>query len=127
MFLADACALIVFMSDPLAMRVMPQSFSVMRNELVSVSPITIWEITRKVAAGRLPQIWGNWKSLPLLLQDQGYTLQPFGWDDADTANRLPLHHKDQMDRMLIATALRADLTIISNDSIFQLYGVKTIW
>lgn len=127
MFLADACALIVFLTDPLAERVMPNSFAAMRGEAVSVSPITIWEIGRKVAAGKLGPVWGLWPSLPHLLRAQGYQSEPLTWDDAEAANRLPPHHKDPMDRMLIATALRADLTIITSDGVFPAYGVKTIW
>jgi PIN domain nuclease of toxin-antitoxin system len=32
-----------------------------------------------------------------------------------------------MDRMLIAQALNADLTIVTIDRLFEGYGVRTIW
>lgn len=32
-----------------------------------------------------------------------------------------------MDRMLIASALANDLTIVSEDCVFSRYGVKTVW
>jgi PIN domain nuclease of toxin-antitoxin system len=38
-----------------------------------------------------------------------------------------MHHKDPMDRMLIATALDRGLTIITEDEVFARYGVTTIW
>lgn len=40
---------------------------------------------------------------------------------------LPLHHRDPFDRMIIAQALSENLTIISNDSAFDAYGVRRIW
>jgi PIN domain nuclease of toxin-antitoxin system len=127
MFIADACALIVFLTDPLAAIAMPDSFSVMCNDVVAVSPITVWEITQKVAAGKLPRVWGDARSLPHLLLDQGFQPRPLTWEDAAAANDLPPYHKDPMDRLLIATARRDDMTIITSDATFAAYGVKTMW
>lgn len=126
-FLADACALIVFLTSPDAGRDMPRAAPIMHSEDVFVSAITVWEITRKVALGKLPQVWGPYPSLSLLLRAQGYQVQPLDWDEAEQANRLPPFHKDPMDRMLIATALRDDLAVLTNDEIFRPYGVTTIW
>ena len=49
------------------------------------------------------------------------------WDACERANALPMHHKDPMDRMLIASALEKDLTVITDDEVFARYGVATIW
>lgn len=127
LYLADACALIVFLATPVPKSIMPVAAPIMRGADVAVSPITVWEITRKVALGKLPAVWGEYPSLSLLLRAQGFALQPLGWDEAEQANRLPLLHKDPMDRMLIATALRHDQTIITDDALFARYGVPTIW
>lgn len=126
-YLADACALITFLLEPDAQRRMPRSFSVLREGNILVSPVTVWEVTRKVALGKLRSLWGESPSFVHLLESEGYRLHPFTWEDAEIANQLPWHHRDPMDRMLIATALRANLTIISSDSTFAPYGVKTIW
>ena len=40
---------------------------------------------------------------------------------------LPPLHKDPVDRMLIATALRHDPAVVTEDAIFASYGVRTIW
>jgi PIN domain nuclease of toxin-antitoxin system len=61
------------------------------------------------------------------LRAQGFTARPLAWDEAEQANLLPPLHKDPMDRMLIATAIRHDLTIITDDAVFAEYGVRTIW
>jgi len=126
-YLADACALIVFLADPDADRVMPNAARHMRADEVRISPITVWEITRKAAIGKLPSVWAPYPSLGRLLHAQGFVIQPLTWDDAEDANRLPPYHKDPMDRMLIATALRYDLPILTDDAVFSAYGVTTIW
>jgi len=38
-----------------------------------------------------------------------------------------LHHKDPFDRMLIAQALTHSLTLISNERLFDRYGVARLW
>jgi PIN domain nuclease of toxin-antitoxin system len=38
-----------------------------------------------------------------------------------------MHHKDPMDRMLIAAALDRGMTVITDDDIFAQYGVATLW
>jgi PIN domain nuclease of toxin-antitoxin system len=43
------------------------------------------------------------------------------------AGLLPGPHKDLFDRMLIAQALAENLIIVSNDVVFDGYGVKRVW
>jgi PIN domain nuclease of toxin-antitoxin system len=122
-YLADACALIVFYAGgPMS----PAVQQVMRDGDVTVSAITVWEITRKAALGKLPSNWGE-GGVVGLLQRQGFRPLPLSWSDAQLANTLPPIHKDPMDRMLIAQALRNGLEIITNDGMFDSYGVKTVW
>jgi PIN domain nuclease of toxin-antitoxin system len=127
-FLADACALIVFhgyggqsMSDG--------GKRAMGHGDVFVSPITVWEIARKVALGKLPRPTppGFNGSLSEWLRQAGYRVIPLSWDDCERANALPMHHKDPMDRMLIASALDRAMTVITDDDVFAHYGVSTVW
>jgi PIN domain nuclease of toxin-antitoxin system len=84
-------------------------------------------IARKVSLGKLPSVWGNYPSLSVPLRAQDYVLQTLDWDDAELANRLPPLHKDPIDWMLIASAIRHDLATLTNDTGFPGYGVATIW
>jgi PIN domain nuclease of toxin-antitoxin system len=43
------------------------------------------------------------------------------------AGRLPGTHRDPFDRMLAAQARIEDLPIVSNDRVFDVYGVTRIW
>lgn len=41
---------------------------------------------------------------------------------------LPLHHRDPFDRMIISTALEADMHLVAGDQQFRKYkGLKLIW
>jgi PIN domain nuclease of toxin-antitoxin system len=102
---------------------------IMEDGDVFVSPITVWEITRKAAQGKLARpvprdYTGGFSSW---LNDMGYRVLPLTWDDCERANGLPDLHKDPTDRMLIASALGNDMTIVTNDRIIASYGVQTIW
>lgn len=127
-WLADACALIDFHA-PGKSRMGPAAFDAMMTGEVHVAAITVWEIERKVALGKLempvPAKYGG--SLTDWLRALGYQMAEFGWEDAGLAARLPEHHRDPMDRILIAMALRRDRPIITMDTIFGAYGVRVLW
>ncbi|MDB5324824.1 MAG: domain nuclease, partial [Phycisphaerales bacterium] len=36
-------------------------------------------------------------------------------------------HKDPFDRLIAAQCLRLDLTLVSSDTAFDLYGVRRVW
>jgi PIN domain nuclease of toxin-antitoxin system len=40
---------------------------------------------------------------------------------------LPLHHRDPFDRLLIATALEEDMTLLTNDKDIHKYSLKVAW
>jgi PIN domain nuclease of toxin-antitoxin system len=127
-YLADSCALIAF-HGRLAQPLGEAGLAAMREGDVQVSPISVWEIERKSHLGRLPRpVPPAYRGgLVDFLREHGYRIAPFSWEDAAAAARLPEHHRDPMDRMLIATALRLGLTIVTSDQVFQSYGVPTIW
>jgi PIN domain nuclease of toxin-antitoxin system len=127
-YLADACALIMYHGRGAA-SMSEAGRLVMEEGDVFVSPITVWEITRKAAMGKLARPMpadysGRFSSW---LDDTGYRVVPLTWDDCERANALPDLHKDPMDRMLIASALGNGMTIITNDRVIARYSVATIW
>jgi PIN domain nuclease of toxin-antitoxin system len=40
---------------------------------------------------------------------------------------MPFHHRDPFDRLLIAQALAEDIPLISNEALFDAYGVCRLW
>ena len=89
---------------------------------VLVSVASIWEAEIKVAAGRL--------RLGRELADEA-TAHGFGSLDirvehAVAAARLPSHHGDPFDRMLVAQAQLEGLTIVTRDPVFSRYQVALL-
>jgi PIN domain nuclease of toxin-antitoxin system len=91
------------------------------NDLV-VSAATIWEIEIKRAAERL--------TAPDDLVDSvagaGCRLLPILPEEAADAARLPRHHGDPFDRMLVAQARAHGLTLVSRDERLRVYGVAVL-
>jgi PIN domain nuclease of toxin-antitoxin system len=127
-FLAEACALIAFHGYG-GQTMSAAGRKAMAEGDIAVSPITVWEISRKIALGKLerPAPPGFNGSLSEWLRQAGYRMLPMTWDASERANALPMHHKDPIDRILIASALEKKLTIVADDEIFARYQVATIW
>lgn len=104
----------------------PATRTIMETGDILVSPVTIWEVTRKASLGLLPNDWED-GGLSGHLGRLGFRQLPLLWTDGERANDLPPLHKDPMDRLLIAQALRNDMTVITSDRIFADYGVRTVW
>lgn len=128
--LADACALIAFHAGSASGAPTPFSAEALRTlseDRVQVSPITVFEITQKVSLGKLPPLPIGALSFSAWLAREGYEPAPLTWQETEDASRLPWHHKDPFDRLLIATALRHDGVIVTCDPVFTTYGVRTLW
>lgn len=52
---------------------------------------------------------------------------PIAFGHAQAAGALPGAHRDPFDRMLIAQALAEGLTLVSNERVFDAFGVARLW
>lgn len=89
---------------------------------VYVSPATIWEVTIKQALGKLVEP----ADLPERIRDAEFRELPITSAHAIAAGRLPMLHRDPFDRMLIAQARCAGLTLVTRDAEIQKYDVATL-
>ena len=58
---------------------------------------------------------------------QGFAALDITIGHALRAGSLPGPHKDPFDRMLIAQAQAENLLLVSNESVFDRYGVVRLW
>lgn len=86
---------------------------------VFVSAASIWEVSIKVALGKLLA-----DPLELLaeIEPSGFTLLPVTGEHAAAVARLPAIHADPFDRMLIAQARTEPLLLLTNDAALAGYG-----
>lgn len=92
------------------------------NNICFISSAVIWEISIKSALGKL-EIPGNFTDI---LQAEGFSELPVSWNHAAMVRKLPFHHKDPFDRLIIAQTIIEDLTLLTVDKIISEYGVKIL-
>ena len=87
-----------------------------------LSAVSVWEAEIKVAIGKL-KIHFDPATDPL---DRGFEPLPITSAHAAAAARLPRHHGDPFDRMLVAQAQLEGLTIVTRDPVFDNYAVAVL-
>jgi PIN domain nuclease of toxin-antitoxin system len=91
-------------------------------DAVAVSAVTIWEIEIKRALNRMRAP----DRLAELADESGFEPLLIDFEHAREAGRLPLHHGDPFDRMLIAQARVEGLTLATADEAMAPYGVAVL-
>lgn len=97
------------------------------NNSLVVSVVSLWEILIKQQIGKLEL------SRPLVdivrEQQQVNTLAilPVELDHVLEVEKLPLHHRDPFDRLLISQALSEEMPIVSVDPLLRPYPVTILW
>ena len=89
---------------------------------VSVSAASVWEITIKQALGKLAAP----ADLVEALAAAEFRPLDINADHALAAGRLPRHHDDPFDRMLVAQAVIDGLTLVTADRRLTAYGVPLL-
>jgi len=94
------------------------------TNVVFVSAATIWELEIKRALGRLEV---EDSDLVAEIAANEFGELPVRAAHAAAAARLPAHHSDPFDRMLIAQAHSEGLVCVTTNPLFEQYGVATVW
>ncbi|MGY1824262.1 type II toxin-antitoxin system VapC family toxin [Geodermatophilus sp. SYSU D00079] len=89
---------------------------------VAVSAASAWEMAIKAALGKLSAP----DDLAAELAHHGFEPLPITVEDGLAAGRLPRHHEDPFDRMLIAQAARRRLVVVTADRRFGDYDVPVL-
>jgi PIN domain nuclease of toxin-antitoxin system len=90
---------------------------------VFVSAATAWEMSIKQALGKLQAP----DDLADALAANRFHPLPITIAHATAAGRLPRHHDDPFDRMLVAQAHAEQLTLVTHDPHIGRYGVPILW
>lgn len=91
--------------------------------VVFVSVASAWEAAIKIGLGklRLPE------SFEAGVIASRFDRLPIAFRHAEAVARLPRHHNDPFDRMLIAQAMGEHLTLVTHDRRFAPYGIDIVW
>ena len=91
------------------------------------SAASFWEITVKISLGKLT-LEPDWVTT-LELEKKRLRIRdlPILWQHCQAQLKLPWHHRDPFDRLLICQALSEQATLITRDQSIRRYKVKTLW
>ena len=92
-----------------------------------ISIVSAWEVAIKASLGKLPEFEGSVKAFLATMEAIPIVLLPVMPKHVEMVETLPLLHRDPFDRLLVATALADNLTLITADESIQKYDVQWIW
>jgi PIN domain nuclease of toxin-antitoxin system len=88
-----------------------------------LSAAVVWEVAIKRSLGRLDAP----DDLVATLLGGGAQALPIKLAHAEQVARLPWHHRDPFDRMLVAQAAVEQAVVVSRDPALLAYGVPVVW
>lgn len=97
------------------------------SSAVYVSAASAWEIATKARLGKLPGAESLAQDFAAEIEEHGFLPLAISVEHGQRAGNLPGPHKDPFDRMLIAQAQAENLVLVSNEAIFDQYGVSRMW
>jgi PIN domain nuclease of toxin-antitoxin system len=120
--LLDTHVLIWVFSDDARLSTRARSAITNPDSLVFVSSATAWEIAIKRALGKL-RVPTNYQEG---LRRYRFTPLDISTEHALAVERLPDHHSDPFDRLLVAQARLERLALVTADRRIQAYDVRVI-
>jgi len=100
------------------------------NNEIFISIASLWEISIKTSINKL-QLNRKYEEILDVLKDNSIEILPINFSHTVENNKLPFHHRDPFDRIIVSQAIVENLDFISADEIFDDYlkdkSIKRIW
>jgi PIN domain nuclease of toxin-antitoxin system len=92
-----------------------------------LSAASLWEMAIKLSLGKLSLAQPFEVLIPQQMRLNGIKLLGIEIEHTAAVSRLPFHHRDPFDRLLIAQAMVEQMPIVSADTAFDTYSIKRLW
>lgn len=115
-----------FAGDSQLSEIARRAIEVETNEVL-ISAAAAWEIATKYRLGKLPEAEELAKDISGYMASQNFDAIPITLECAIRAGALPGPLRDPFDRMLIAQAISEGMVLVSNETLFDRYGVRRLW
>lgn len=92
-------------------------------DAVYVSAASIWEIAIKARLGKL---FADTDALASAIESSGFLQLPISVAHAAGVARLPPHHNDPFDRLLLSQAVTEPLRLLTADALLARYGAMVL-
>ena len=93
---------------------------------IFISITSAWELAIKIGLGKL-EFHGKTVGFIRLAETNDITILPIKAIHLSSLETLPLIHRDPFDRLIIATAIAEEMTLITDDENIKRYEVSQIW
>lgn len=124
--LLDTHAFIWFIEGDIQLSEKARNYIEKNDAINFISIASLWEIAIKVSLVKL-ELKTNFSNISELILNNGFQILPITIEDTITVTKLPFHHRDPFDRVLISQSLTKKLPLISKDTICGEYGITLIW
>jgi len=121
--LIDTQVLIWFQLDHRNLGKIAKKLLIDRNNTIYVSDISLYEIAIKQTIGKLANFDIDIQDIITIGKDDGFNFITLDHGAIAAYISIPVHseHRDPFDRLIIATAKKNGLTLLSADEKFELY------
>lgn len=92
------------------------------DNMCYLSVASLWEMAIKISLNKL-SIEGHFDDIQDFMVKNEVELLPIGFDHLSELKKLPFHHRDPFDRLIIAQAIAVNFTVLTLDQHFQAYPV----
>ena len=125
--LLDTHALLWFLADDRRLSRHAHSVIADPSNDVLVSMASLWEITIKASLGKLTPDEPFEELISDQLQADRIAVLPIEVRHLAVLRRLPFHHKDPFDRLIVAQAIAESVPVVTADRAAPQYGVDVVW
>ena len=94
--------------------------------LIHICIASVWEIAIKINIGKL-NFPGNAAGFKRFAKASNFVITPIKTRHLTIYENLPLIHRDPFDRLLVATAIAEEMTLITADNDIAQYDVPHVW
>lgn len=97
-----------------------------RENLIYLSQASIWEIAIKNSLGKLTFNSPFREFIEEQITVNDFNILSFNLSHFEQVTKLPFHHRDPFDRIIIAQSIIEKISIISYDEMFKYYDIQLL-
>ena len=125
-YLIDTHALIQFLEDNKKLPKDIKKIISNPDSDIYLSIVCLWEMSIKISLGKL-KLSQSLEKLIEILEYQNITILTIDPAHVLGVMNLPFKHRDPFDRLMISQCLFEKMTFITNEALFEKYGVIRVW
>ena len=125
-YLLDTHALIWFLNGDSQLPDKVKTIIEEKGNKCLISVASLWEIAIKHSSGKL-DLNMPFNELQNLLTISAIEILPVKFEHLLVLNRMPLHHNDPFDRIIISQSIHEELTVLSKDKLLHIYPISIYW